>query len=265
MSTTVVALSQLYRFRELVGMLVARDLKVRYKRSVLGMFWSLLNPLMQMAVYSFVFSTVLKVGTEAYPVFLLSGLLPWGLFVGSVSGSAGSLLSNAGLIRKVQVPQAVYPLSIVGSKFVDLALSLIPLTLLSFYYGKYPAPSWLFVLPAAVFMLALSAGFSLAISSLTVFFRDTKHLIDIVLQIWFYLTPILYPYDALERIPNRLIPYLLKANPATPVIRCFQTAIYEGRFPDTHTVALAALYSFGALFLGMFAFLRVEHRHIHYL
>jgi ABC-type polysaccharide/polyol phosphate export permease len=259
------SVTRIMRFRELVGMLVARDLKVRYKRSVLGMFWSLLNPLLQMAVYSFVFSTIMKVGTPAYPLFLLSGLLPWALFSTAVGMSAGCLIANASLIRKVAVPQAVYPLALVGSKLVDLLLSLIPLTLMALYFGRPPSVSWLYLPVAIVFILLFTTGVSLAISSLTVFFRDVKHLIDIFLQIWFYLTPIIYTYDALSRIGNRWVSLGLRANPITPIVRCFQLCLYDGRFPDVATTGAAALSAVAALALGLTLFVGAESRHIHYL
>jgi lipopolysaccharide transport system permease protein len=259
------AIAEVYRFRELIAMLVSRDLKVRYKRSVLGMFWSLLNPLLQMAVYSFVFSTIMRVGVPAYPMFLLAGLLPWSLFSTSVSMAAGCLIANAGLIRKVAVPQSVYPLALVGSKLVDLVLSLVPLTLLAFWYGRPPSLSWLFLPLAILFVVAFAAGVSFFISSLTVFFRDVKHLIDIFLQIWFYLTPVIYTYASLERIGNRFILFGLRINPATPIVRCFQVCIYERHFPDAATVATAAIFAFGSLGIGLALFMRNEPRHIHYL
>jgi ABC-type polysaccharide/polyol phosphate export permease len=259
------ALAEVLRFRELIGMLIARDLKVRYKRSVLGMFWSLLNPLMQMAVYSFVFSTIMKIGIPAYPIFLLSGLLPWTLFSTSTSMAAGCLIANSSLIRKVAVPQSVYPLALVGSKLVDLLLSLIPLTLLAVAYGRPPAWSWLF-LPVAILMMAgFSAGVSFAVSSLTVFFRDIKHLIDIFLQVWFYLTPIIYTYDQLSKIDNRWVKLGLKLNPATPIVRCFQLCIYEQQWPDFGTFVHASASAGVVLFLGLLLFARNEPRHIHYL
>jgi lipopolysaccharide transport system permease protein len=260
-----VAITDLLRFRELIGMLIARDLKVRYKRSVLGMFWSLLNPLLQMAVYSFVFSTVMNIGIPAYPIFLLSGLLPWTLFSTSVSMAAGTLIANASLIRKVSVPQAVYPLALVGSKLVDLVLSLVPLLLLCIVYHRPPAWSWLFLPAAIVLVSAFSAGVALAISSLTVFFRDIKHLIDIFLQVWFYLTPVLYTYDSLAHIHNKLILLGLRLNPATPIVRCFQDCLYDGRFPPLSTIGLATLCSVVVLAIGMTLFMRAESRHIHYL
>ncbi len=260
----VEAARALYRFRELVLVLVQRDLKVRYKRSYLGMLWTLLNPLLQMVVYTLVFSTIMRVGIPDYPVFLLSGLLPWTLISVSTTGSALSLLMNQALIRKVAVPQAVYPLSIVGSKLFDVAVSLVPLAIVASALGRPPGASWLFVLPAMVLAAAFTAGLSLLFSCATVFFRDVRHLIDILFQIWFYVTPVIYPYEFLDKLPRPWMRTLLAANPATPIIRCFQQALYERRFPDGDTVSLAALAAAVSLAVGFLVFSAAEERHIHH-
>jgi lipopolysaccharide transport system permease protein len=256
-------LTDVLRFRELVRLLVQRDLKVRYKRSVLGMLWTLLNPLLQMLVYTVVFSRIMRVDVSNYPVFLLAGLLPWTFFAVGTTGSAFSLLNNQALIRKVAVPQAVYPLSVVASKLVDLALSLVPLAIIAFATGLRPGFSWLF-LPVAVAVAAIfTTGLALVFSSMTVFFRDMRHLIDILFQVWFYLTPVLYPPSFLERIDGRLAA-LFALNPATPIVRMFQVVIYEQRFPDATTVALACLFAVGALLIGAAVFKRTEPLHIHH-
>lgn len=257
-------LSDLVRRRELVFLLVGRDLKVRYKRSALGMLWTLVNPLLQMTVYTLVFSTIMRVGVPQFPVFLLSGLLPWSLVSVSATSSAHALLDNQGLIRKIAVPQAVYPLSIVGSKLVDMVLSLLPLAIIAAVLGRTPGPSWLLVLPAIVLAASFAAGLSLFFSSVTVFFRDVRHLIDILFQIWFYLTPIIYPYEYLAKLPHPAIRRLLSLNPATPIVRWFQLVLYEGRVPDLRTVVVATLSAAGALALGAAVFHRFEDRHIHY-
>ena len=256
--------AEIYRFRELVLMLVQRDLKVRYKRSVLGMFWTLLNPLLQMVVYTLVFSTIMKVGVPRFPVFLLAGLLPWTLISVAAIGSSVSLINNQGLIRKVAVPQAVYPLAVVGSKVVDLVLSLVPLAVIAALLGRPPGLHWLFVPVAMLLVTLFSVGLALLFSSLTVFFRDMRHLIDILFQVWFYLTPVLYPQDFLDKLPYPWVKTFLLLNPAAYVVRCFQVPIYEGRFPDATTVGLATLSTAGMLVLGFTVFLRSEERHIHY-
>jgi lipopolysaccharide transport system permease protein len=254
----------IFRYHELVALLVARDLKVRYKRSVLGMLWTLLNPLLQMAVYALVFSTILRVGVPRFPLFLLAGLLPWTLISVSATSSAHALLNNQGLIRKVSVPQAVYPLSIVGSKLVDMVLSWVPLAIIATVLGTPPTAAWLFLVPATVVATMFAAGLSLLFSSLTVFFRDIRHLIDILFQVWFYLTPILYPYERLAGLDAPVLRAALALNPAAPIIRMFQSSVYDGRMPDAATVAVATAVAAGTLALGLGVFLRSEDRHIHY-
>jgi ABC-type polysaccharide/polyol phosphate export permease len=255
-------ISELLRFRELIAMLVTRDLKVRYKRSVFGMLWTLLNPLLQMAVYTFVFSIVMRVNIPAYPIYLLSGLLPW-MLISVASTCTHALIDNQALIRKVAVPQAVYPLSVVGSKLVDVLLSFIPLALLATFLGRPPGPSWLAVVPALLVATAFTTGLALVLASLTTFFRDVRHLSEILFQIWFYVTPIFYSYEHLASLPYAWAPRLLVLNPAAPIVRMFQQALYEGRFPDAATFALAAAWGAGALLVGFVAFTRAEPRHIH--
>lgn len=258
------ALSDVFRFRELIVLLVQRDLKVRYKRSALGMAWTLLNPLLQMVVYTLVFSRVIRLGVANYPVFLLAGLLPWSLISIGTTGSAFSLLNNEALIRKVAVPHAVYPISVVASKLVDLCLSLAPLAIIALAVGVTPGLPWLF-LPVAIFLAGtFTAGLALAFSSLTVFFRDMRHLIDILFQVWFYLTPVLYPIEFLDRLGGGTAQSLLALNPATPIVRLFQQVIYEQRFPDPGTVGLASLFAFGTFVAGAMFFRRTEPLHIHH-
>ncbi len=259
------SLRSLYRFRELIVLLVERDLKVRYKRSMLGMLWTLLNPLLQMVVYTLVFSTIMRLGVPKYPVFLLSGLLPWSLISVSTTRSSLTLIENQALIRKVAVPQAVYPLSLVGSKVFDLAMSLIPLALVAAFLGKAPGLSWTFLPVAVVLAAAFTTGLALLFSTATVFFRDVRHLVDILFQVWFYVTPVIYPYDFLEKLPRPWMRTLLAFNPASPLVRCFQQVIYDQRFPDAVTAGQAALAAAVSLGLGFVVFSRAEDRHIHYL
>jgi ABC-type polysaccharide/polyol phosphate export permease len=263
MTAAFAPIADLFRFRELVTLLVARDLKVRYKRSVLGMLWTLLNPLLQMAVYTFVFSMVMRVNVPGYPVYLMSGLLPW-ILVSSAATCAHALVANQGLIKKVAVPQAVYPLSIVASKLVDVVLSFVPLALVGALMGRPPTASWVVVPAALVVAAAFTAGFALMFSSLTVFFHDLKHLVDILFQIWFYVTPIFYPYQQLEQLARPWLRTLLSLNPATPIVRLFQVAVYEGRFPGAVEMAAAAGVAVASLAIGFAAFARAEPHHIHH-
>lgn len=249
---------------ELVWLLVLRDLKGRYKRSLLGMAWTLANPLLQMLVYTLVFSVIVRVRVPDYPVYVLSGLLPWTLVSVSTVASTYALLANQSLIRKVAVPQAVYPLALVGGKTVDLCLSLLPLAVVASFQGHPPGVAWLFLPVSVVLAVAFTAGLALVAASATVFFRDLRHLAEIGFQVWFYLTPILYPPSFLDSVDHRLR-LLLAANPATPIVRLFQAPLYEGRFP-TPTEALAALgVAALSLTVGLVAFHRAEDAHLHWL
>jgi ABC-type polysaccharide/polyol phosphate export permease len=251
----------LTRFRELILLLVMRDLKVRYKRSALGMAWTLLNPLLQMGVYTLVFSVVMRVNQPGYPVYLMAGLLPW-LLISSANACSHSLISNQGLIRKVAVPQAVYPLSVVASKLVDVVLSLVPLAVLALLMDRPPGLNWLALVPAFILVAAFTAGLALLFSSLTVFFHDFKHLLDITFQIWFYMTPIFYPARFVEDLTNPWARAVLALNPATPIVRVFHEVVYEGRWPTTDAMMPATIIATVTLALGFTAFVKAEPRHI---
>jgi ABC-type polysaccharide/polyol phosphate export permease len=245
-------------------MLVERDLKVRYKRSALGMGWTLVNPLLQMIVYTLVFSFIMRVGVPAFPVFILSGLLPWTLLSISIAGASHCLINNQGLIRKVAVPQMVWPLAIVASKLVDLVLSLVPFALIAFAYGRGPSVAWFALAPALVMATVFSVGLALLFSSLTVFYRDMRHLTDILVQVWFYVTPVIYPASFLEKLPHPWMKWALRLNPAAPVVRLFQEPLYEGRLPGAALLGTAALAAVGMFTVGMAVFLRHQDQHIHH-
>ena len=264
MTALVRPFGELWKFRELISLLVTRDLKVRYKRSVLGMGWTLLNPLLQMVVYTLVFKTIMRVDVPQFPVFLLAGLLPWTLISVSLTGAAHCLLNNQGLIRKVAVPQMVYPLAVVASKLVDLVLSLVPLAIIAAVLGRPPGLSWLGLAPSLLLVTLFASGLALLFSSLTVFYRDMRHLIDILIQVWFYVTPVIYPASYLEKLPYPALRWILSANPATPIVRCFQVSLYEGRLPGASLLATAALATAVVLGVGVLVFTSREAQHIHH-
>lgn len=157
----------------------------------------------------------------------------------------------------------MYPLALVGGKALDLVLSLLPLAVVAALQERPPSLAWLFLPVAVVLAVAFTAGLSLLAASLTVFFRDLRHLADVGFQVWFYLTPILYPVSFVEKLDPRLR-LVLAANPATPLVRMFQAPIHEGRLPGAGEVAAAAAAAALALGLGLFAFVRFEDRHLHW-
>jgi ABC-type polysaccharide/polyol phosphate export permease len=249
-------------------MLVVRELKVRYKRSVLGMLWTMLNPLLLMGVYAVVFATIMRSPQRNFALFLLSGLLPWLFFSTAILQGLTSILTNQELIRKVRLPQAVFPLSVVGSNLVNFALSLVPLFLLMAVVRQPFTPALLF-LPVGIFVLALfTSGVTLLLSTFTVFFRDVRHLTEVLLQMLLYLSPVLYDLQLLGERSEwwfRAFSLFLRLNPLTYLLPLFRDPVYYGRLPSLPVLGIASLESALMLAVGFLVFHRLAPRHIHYL
>src|SRR6267142_2314388 len=200
-----------------------------------------------------------------FALFLLSGLLPWLFFSTSILQGLTSILTNQELIRKVRLPQAVFPLSVVGSTLVNFALSLFPLFLLMAVVRQPFTPALLF-LPAGIFVLALfTSGVTLLFSTFTVFFRDVRHLTEVLLQMLLYLSPVLYDLRQLGEHRTwwfHLFRLELRLNPLSYLIPLVRDPVYYGRLPSLTTLAVASLWAAGALLVGFAAFTRLEPRHI---
>ncbi len=261
-------LRELFQFRQLIALLVLRELKVRYKRSVFGLLWTMLNPLLLMIVYTVVFTTIMPVAQRNFSIFLLAALLPWLFFSTAVLQGLHSVLGNQELIRKVRVPQAVFPLSVVGSNLVNFTLSMVPLFLLMAVL-RQPFTRALVFVPVGMILLTLfTSGVTLMLATFTVFFRDVKHLAEVALQMLMYLSPVLYDLHLLGQHRQwwfRLFQGFLAANPLTYLLALIREPVYYGRFPDARTVGIAAAGSAFMLLVGYKIFERLSPRHIHYL
>lgn len=260
--------AELWGFRQLIALLVVRELTVRYKRSFFGLLWTMLNPLLLMIVYTVVFTTIMPSASKNFSIFLLAGLLPSIFFSTSVMQGLGSILSSQDLIRKVRVPQAVFPLAVVGSNLVNLTLSLVPLLLVMLVVGQ-PITRVMFFLPVAVLILTVFAsGVTLLLASFTVFFRDVRHLTEVFLQVLFYLSPVLYDVQQIgQNNSSWWVPLFrseLTVNPLTYLLPLTRAPVYLGVLPPLATVATAAAIAAGSLLLGFAVFLRLEPRHIHH-
>ena len=262
------ALGDLFRFRQLIALLVVRELKVRYKRSVFGLLWTMLNPLLLMVVYTIVFTLVMPSSVHNFSIFMLSGLLPWLFFSTSLLQGLFSILGNQELIRKVRLPQAVFPLSVVGSNLVNFALSLVPLVLLMATL-RQPFSAALLFLPVATLILTIfTSGVTLMLATFTVFFRDVRHLAEVGLQLLMYLSPVLYDVRIVEQKQFWWVPayrMFLAVNPITYLVPLFRDPVFHGRVPQLSTVAIASAGSLFALVVGYRIFQRLSPRHIHYL
>lgn len=259
--------AELFQFRQLIALLVVRELKVRYKRSLFGLLWTLFNPLLLMVVYTVVFTTIMPSPQNNFAIFLLSALLPWIYFSTAVAQGLTSVLGNQDLIRKIRLPQAVFPLSVVGSNFVNFSLSLLPLFLLMLVERQPFTPALLFLPVAAVILTAFISGVTLLLASATVFFRDVRHLTEVFLQVLFYLSPVIYGTEQIGGSGAWWYPLFraeLELNPFTQLLPLVRDPVYYGRLPPLHTIALACLWSAGALAVGFRVFRRLEPRHIHH-
>jgi ABC-2 type transport system permease protein len=247
----LVRLRELSAYREIVWNLVRKELKVKYTASVLGAIWSLLNPVVFLAVFSFVVR-VLGAGVEAYPVFLVSGLLAWNLLNVSLSTGSQSVIANANLVKKVYFPREILPIATIGVALVDFVLQSAVLFafLLVFGYGFVTATIWLYPI-AFVALLAFTTAMTLLVSALNVRYRDVQHLVGLGLLVWFWMTPIVYPgrlvQERLEGVGLDAFTawhaYLL--NPMVTIVTGFQRALYTSDdvgqvLPSISTGGLAA-------------------------
>ena len=251
---------QLLRYRALIQSLVARDLRARYRGSVLGFFWSFVNPLLLLLIYTFVFSVVLPgargSGLEPYSVFMFCGILPWTWFSSSLLESSTVLVSGGNLIKKVMFPAEVLPIVTVLAGLVNFCLGLPIMAAFLIYYRVPIAPMDLLWLPVIVLVqLVLTIGIALVVSSLTVHFRDVRDLLANLLTLWFFATPIIYP---LSQAPGR-VRQLLNLNPFTHLALAYQDVLFlPGPFAQQGRLLAVAGVSMVVFVVGYVVFDRLR-------
>jgi ABC-type polysaccharide/polyol phosphate export permease len=257
----VTVYADLIRYRELFGNLFRRDVQAKYRGSVLGVAWTLANPVLLMGVYLLVFSVLWKTpfSTGHYALFLLVGLAAWIFFATSVQSASRSMLDNANLIRKTRFPRQLVPLSIVATHLISFVVMLVGLLVLNFaLLPRVRATEWL-AIPIALGVVALASGLALAIASLDVLFRDIEFLVAALLLPLFFLTPVLYPLSS----PNiskhhKVVEAIHWANPLSPAIEALRDPLFYGRLPRAADVIYLAVAAVVALALGAFVFTRVD-------
>lgn len=254
-------IAETYRYRELIWALTIKELKVRYKRSVLGFLWALLNPALMMIVLTLVFSTIMKFPIPHYSIFLLSVLLPWTFFSQSMSYAVDSIVGNGELIKKVAVPKIVFPIAAVVSNIVNLLLSMIPLAILVPLMGHPFYKTWLYLPVPMLALIIFTVGMTFFFAAANVYYRDVAHILQIVLSAWFYFTPIIY---ALDFIPAKY-QWLFRLNPMIYVINGFRLAVYYGMLPKWPSVAMSFACAFIALLIGFSVFRKYEDDFVFYV
>lgn len=252
-------IKEIYAYREMIISLVKRDLKGRYKGSVLGFFWTFLNPLLQLAVYTLVFSTIMRSGVEDYYLFLFVALIPWIFFSTSLSGGANCILMQQDMVKKIYFPREVLPVSYVTSQFVNMLLSFIVIfaaLLLAGHSLRLEALLCLPVIMAVEYVLAL--GFTMVMSAATVYIRDLEYILGILTMAWQFMTPVLYSID---QVPEE-VRWIFFANPMTYVITAYRDILYYAKMPKLETLASAAVTGAVMLAAGWYVFYRLQKRFV---
>ena len=255
----LIHLKSLIEYKELLINFAVKELKIKYKNSILGFFWSLLNPILSMLVFTVVFSIFFKSNIPNFPIFILAGLLPWNFFNATVVGSAVSIISNAGLIKKVYFPRELLPVSIALANMFNFFLELLVFLLFLVITGIF-APQYFAVFKYMPYLLILlpilflfSVGFGLLIAALNVYFRDIQHIIGILLMVLFYASPIIYP---MEYVPAKYAPaYML--NPLVSIVLSFKNALYWMKAPQLNWIAYSSVAAILTFAFGYIIFLRL--------
>jgi lipopolysaccharide transport system permease protein len=246
------------RYRDLLYFLLLREIKAKYKQTVLGFAWAILQPLSLMAVFTVVFSYFARLPSEGVPYALFSycGLLGWSFFAGVLSRGTGSLLSNQVLVKKVYFPREIILLAIAGSAIVDFAVGATLFMVLLWLYGIPWTMYSFLVVPVFMVQLTFVLGLVLILSPLNVFYRDIGHVIPLLTQLWMFSTPIIYP---LSLVPEKLRPYYA-LNPMAGIIDSYRKILLHGTAPDFFALGIATVTAFAVLAGGLAYFKRVEFR-----
>ncbi|MBE6841411.1 MAG: ABC transporter permease [Oscillospiraceae bacterium] len=257
-------MKELYNYRQMIFSLVKKDLRGRYKGSVLGFLWTFINPLLQLIVYTLVFTTILPVADiDKYYLHLFVALIPWIFFSSSLTGGSGSVIAHKDLIKKIYFPRAVIPISYVTSCFVNMLLCFIVVFAVVILFGNgINFVAFLYLAPIMLVEYILALGVALISSAVTVYFRDLEHILGIITMAWTYLTPIMYPIEQITE--NPAVPEWFKSlymlNPMTPVVQAYRDILYHARVPELSTLLSAFLLGITCLLAGCIIFSKLQRR-----
>lgn len=244
---------------ELLWQIVSREVKARYKQSILGYFWVILNPLAQMLVLTFAFSVILKIPTRAsenipYSIFLFSALLPWTLFSNSLVSAANALVGSANLITKIYFPRTILVIATILAKIIDFLFAATILVAFMVFYRVPININILWIIPVFIIQQIFTTGISLFVSAANLLYRDIQYLLTLLISLWFYITPIVYPVDI---VPENLR-FVYQLNPMSVIINAYRQAILAGDHPSYSSMTIALVVSFATLLLGLLYFKEKE-------
>ncbi len=240
--------------RYVLSNFINQELTVKYKRSVLGFFWSLLNPMATMIISSIVFGSIMRFELNDFVVFLYAGMLPWSFFANSADFCGVSIINNEGFIKKIYMPKIVFPLTTVCANFINMLFSMSALFIFMVVLGAKVTPALFFLPISFIIIFIWTLGFSLLMATVNVYFRDMRYIMSVVMNAWYYITPILYPITA---IPDnlRIFFYL---NPGYYLVDMFRSPIYNNVLPDLQNILIASLCAVFMLLIGLGCFYNKE-------
>ena len=250
-------LRELYDYRTMITSLVKKNLKSRYKGSVLGFLWTFLIPLLQLVVYTLVFSLIMKTAYEKYYLFLFVALIPWVFFSSSITEGTGVICTNKDLVNKIYFPREVLPISHVSYLFVNMLLSFIVVLGVILVTGHGFNPVALLFLPIVMIVeYFLALGITMLLSALNVYFRDLEYIMGIVMMAWQFLSPVMYDTDI---VPENLL-VIFNLNPMSPIIQCYRDILYYKRIPTISTLGISVLVGVVFLIIGTIVFGKLKKR-----
>lgn len=241
---------ELYKYREMLINLVRKDLRTRYKGSILGFLWTFINPLLQLVVYSVVFKTIMRMNIPNFSMFLFVGLLPWIFFSSSILISTSIILSNKDLIKKIFFPREILPISVVTSGLMNFFFGFVIVIPALLITGVHISKA-IFFLPLIIIVeYVVCLAFSFLFSALNVYFRDLEHILGILMMAWFYFTPVIYP---VTMIPAPYVPYFY-LNPMTTIVLSYRDVLFYGKAPDFKALGICFICGFVLLVISYWVY-----------
>lgn len=247
-------LKELYDYREMLFNLVKKDLRTRYRGSVLGFLWTFVNPLLQLVVYTFVFSTIMRAGIDKYYIYLFVALVPWIFFSTAITASASSIISNKDLIKKIYFPRLIIPMAVVNGAFMNMLFTMI-VVFVALIFSGVGISKYIVFLPIIMLLeYLLALGLSFIVAALNVYFRDLEHILGIVTMAWMYATPIMYD---INMVPENMRA-LFNLNPMTSIISAIRSILYYKTMPDLSHMGLIFIWSIGFIIIGYLVFQKLQ-------
>lgn len=249
-------INEIIEYKQVLRQLINQQITMRYRRTFFGFFWTLLNPLLNMAIIAVVFSLVMKFQVNEYAIFLFAAMIPWSIFSNSLNQGGSSLLANESLFKKIYLPKQLFVISIVTSTLVDSLLSTACLFIIALILGAKITFALFFLPMSFLLLVTFTLGITFILSIVTVYYRDVQYLIGVVLQALYFATPIIYPVNA---IPEKFHT-IFTLNPLVYYIDLFRSPIYYGLIPNIHTVLICSVCSLLSIVCGVVYFRRNEKK-----